>query len=1195
MNSSLLPQIARRVCRCGALYPAVASRRALASAAPLPPSADQKAEAAVKKPAQIPTTPLASSTLPQAKSRARRQPTQPFPRAPVCEIMLRSYVPQQLHFFTQFADEAARALGVPTSGVIRLPAHVQRWTMLTSPFKYKKFQEAFERKTHKRLLRVQNYSEVSRDAIEKWIHYLGKTCPAGVSIKVSQWEMEPLDYAAQAQKRADDMIKQQVIPADILEAQERRDMHRIGPDSVMAHLRSKLKTLKAPAVRTLQPFRFILRPWQPPIASIYDEPPAAAAAAAATAVDPVQEPRHDGSYDAVTQLPPTLPLPATPRWDSDTQTQLLATQQQQQLPPVPVIRQNDTSAFDDPTQILTTSSTTATPVVTPLTADTVRLRSTAPPPVEREFELSPRLAASTATPSTQVLPSLPTQVLTPTQYIPPPVPPNDRFVSPSRLYRKPAAVEPVLQPPQMNGYQPSLDPSQDDSLLGHLPAAAKSDATPHAVVSDEEDDRASFEFEVSPPDNLAVDVPPAAVEPVDACNDEPLSIRSSASESAMLKALPLEGQSMLCDDVPTVTDIPPLEMDTQLSPLRLSPIRLLDVVSPIPVSDVATISTPVDDAAAGNQLAGSNLNTQPSSAPSGKPRLVYHCALEESPTTQQPPKQDSPQVTPFRSPLAHANMQKQQIASKRFSSIGNATTDAPDSLAEDYKEISLSYYETWTQMMPNTAAADADTLGSSQDTIGYSVPESQDLPSITELLQPSPANKPSPVRFSRLSSLNWEKQAAKDPDSELSDVSSLSPPSSAASETEPESSGSSTEEEHDESPAKKCKLSPTAHIARPTVIAAAPTPVLPKPQKGASQCNGRKRTLSKTPSTDVDALSTQPLLPQNHARNGQASQTTVLGDRTLNGNSQSTQRKNKPIKPSRSNSTQSIKQRNGTTGSQFWDKLDRRSQMVHAASQKCITVTVSGIGDEGQQLKTEAAQLVASLRKSVPSRNVLSFTDDLQDNLTHVIVVEDENKCTVRTKKYIAGCVRGLWIVSIEWLRACVAAKQLVPEEAYEVLGDRSGGPCRGPSRNRERRTECAKTLRYFPPKARLYFVSENKLVSFLRGQLRDLRINVLERLPPLYLKRHSKAQPVAPTYFSIAHDRKLTFAFDLAHPIVVADPEQYAPTQTDPDCQFLLRRNQVLPLPCLLRLLCSGHSIDGDFEETDVQIIEGMRTFLSA
>ncbi|KAF9124188.1 mitochondrial 37S ribosomal protein rsm10 [Mortierella sp. 14UC] len=119
----------------------------------------------------------------------------------VAHLHLRSYLPQQLEFFTDFARRAAAALEMPCSGAIPLPVQTSKWTVNKSPFVYKKAQETFERKTHKRLLAIK---DTHPDVVRRWVQFLSQNTIAGVGMKVTVWENEELGVG---QKRLDKIKK----------------------------------------------------------------------------------------------------------------------------------------------------------------------------------------------------------------------------------------------------------------------------------------------------------------------------------------------------------------------------------------------------------------------------------------------------------------------------------------------------------------------------------------------------------------------------------------------------------------------------------------------------------------------------------------------------------------------------------------------------------------------------------------------------------------------------------------------------------------------------------------------------------------------------------------------------------------------------------------------------------------------------
>lgn len=119
----------------------------------------------------------------------------------VAHLHLRSYMPQQLEFFADFARRAAASLEMPCSGVIPLPVQTSKWTVNKSPFVQKKAQETFERKTHKRLLAIK---DTHPDVVRRWVQFLNQNSLAGVGMRVTVWENEELGVG---QKRLEKVKK----------------------------------------------------------------------------------------------------------------------------------------------------------------------------------------------------------------------------------------------------------------------------------------------------------------------------------------------------------------------------------------------------------------------------------------------------------------------------------------------------------------------------------------------------------------------------------------------------------------------------------------------------------------------------------------------------------------------------------------------------------------------------------------------------------------------------------------------------------------------------------------------------------------------------------------------------------------------------------------------------------------------------
>ncbi|KAG6404988.1 hypothetical protein SASPL_132567 [Salvia splendens] len=59
--------------------------------------------------------------------------------------------------------------------------------------------------------------------------------------------------------------------------------------------------------------------------------------------------------------------------------------------------------------------------------------------------------------------------------------------------------------------------------------------------------------------------------------------------------------------------------------------------------------------------------------------------------------------------------------------------------------------------------------------------------------------------------------------------------------------------------------------------------------------------------------------------------------------------------------------------------------------------------------------------------------------VTHVIASSDENGACRRTLKFLMGVLEGKWILSVQWIRACIEAGEIADEEQFEISVDIHG------------------------------------------------------------------------------------------------------------------------------------------------------------
>ncbi|VDA99784.1 SSU ribosomal protein S10p (S20e) [Olavius algarvensis spirochete endosymbiont] len=90
-------------------------------------------------------------------------------------------------FDVELIEQSARAIvdtvqkqGTKVSGPVPLPTKINKYTVLKSPFVYKKSREQFEMRTHKRLIDILEPTSAVMDALMKL------ELPAGVDVEIRQ-------------------------------------------------------------------------------------------------------------------------------------------------------------------------------------------------------------------------------------------------------------------------------------------------------------------------------------------------------------------------------------------------------------------------------------------------------------------------------------------------------------------------------------------------------------------------------------------------------------------------------------------------------------------------------------------------------------------------------------------------------------------------------------------------------------------------------------------------------------------------------------------------------------------------------------------------------------------------------------------------------------------------------------------------
>ena len=93
-------------------------------------------------------------------------------------IKLKGYDHKLLDQAAEQIVEAVERTGATVSGPVPLPTHIQKFSVIRSPFIDKNSQEQFEIRTHKRLIDIMETSSKTIDALTKL------NLPSGVEIDI---------------------------------------------------------------------------------------------------------------------------------------------------------------------------------------------------------------------------------------------------------------------------------------------------------------------------------------------------------------------------------------------------------------------------------------------------------------------------------------------------------------------------------------------------------------------------------------------------------------------------------------------------------------------------------------------------------------------------------------------------------------------------------------------------------------------------------------------------------------------------------------------------------------------------------------------------------------------------------------------------------------------------------------------------
>lgn len=116
----------------------------------------------------------------------------------VASLQVRSFFTQDLEFFCNFILRVAFYLHIPVKGTTPLPRKTERWTVIKSPFVQAKTKENFERRTHKRLIKLY---DANPEAVQLFLATVRKYCISGVGMKATVFNHEDVNVV----ERMDDV------------------------------------------------------------------------------------------------------------------------------------------------------------------------------------------------------------------------------------------------------------------------------------------------------------------------------------------------------------------------------------------------------------------------------------------------------------------------------------------------------------------------------------------------------------------------------------------------------------------------------------------------------------------------------------------------------------------------------------------------------------------------------------------------------------------------------------------------------------------------------------------------------------------------------------------------------------------------------------------------------------------------------
>lgn len=102
-----------------------------------------------------------------------------MPTGQKIRILLRAFDHRLIDASAKDLAETVRRTGAKVFGPVPMPTRIEKYTVLTSPHKYKDARDQYEIRSHKRLLDILNPADQTMDALQKL------DIAAGVDVRIT--------------------------------------------------------------------------------------------------------------------------------------------------------------------------------------------------------------------------------------------------------------------------------------------------------------------------------------------------------------------------------------------------------------------------------------------------------------------------------------------------------------------------------------------------------------------------------------------------------------------------------------------------------------------------------------------------------------------------------------------------------------------------------------------------------------------------------------------------------------------------------------------------------------------------------------------------------------------------------------------------------------------------------------------------